>query len=57
MTHPVGPGLAPAPRFSSPFRFQKEARADIPGFLTKWAELGGVAGYESRIFVAYLVTP
>ena len=46
MTHPVALVLAPARPCSSPFRFQKEARADTLGFLTKWAELGGVARYS-----------
>jgi len=41
MTHPVAPALPCA----SPFRHQKEARADIRGFLPEWAELGGVAPY------------
>ena len=48
VTHPVAPVLAPAPPCSSPFRFQKEARADILSFLTKWAELCGVALYSSE---------
>jgi cytochrome P450 len=56
MTHAVSPGLAPELPFSSPFRFQREARNDILGFLTKWAELGGVVRFESRFFVAYLAT-
>ena len=43
MTHPIAPVLVPALPCSSPFCFQKEARADILGFLTKWTELGGVA--------------
>jgi hypothetical protein len=55
-THKVSRGLAPTLPFSSLFRFQKEARDDILGFMTKWAELGGVARFESRFFVAYLVT-
>jgi hypothetical protein len=56
MTHSVSPGLAPALPLSSPFRFQREARDDVLGFLTKWADLGEVARFESRIFVAHLVT-
>jgi cytochrome P450 len=55
-TDKVSRGLAPTLPFSSLFRFQKEARDDILGFMTKWAELGGVARFESRFFVAYLVT-
>ena len=55
-THNVHGDLAPALPFSSIFRFQKEARNDVLGFLTKWAELGGVARFESRLFTAYLVT-
>jgi len=35
MTHPVAPVIAPALPCSSRFRFQKEPRADILGFLTK----------------------
>jgi cytochrome P450 len=55
-THKISGCLAPALPFSSIFRFQKQARDDILGFITKWAELGGVARFESRFFVAYLVT-
>jgi cytochrome P450 len=55
-THKVSGSLAPALPFSSIFRFQKEARDGTLGFITKWAELGGVARFESRLFVAYLVT-
>ena len=52
----VSGGLAPALPFSSIFRFQKAARDDILGFITSWAELGGIARFESRLFAAYLVT-
>jgi cytochrome P450 len=55
-THKVSGRLAPALPFSSIFRFQKEARDDILGFITKWAGLGEVARFESRLFIAYLVT-
>jgi cytochrome P450 len=55
-TDKVSKGLAPALPFSSIFRFQKEARDDTLGFITNWAELGGVARFESRLFIAYLVT-
>jgi cytochrome P450 len=55
-THKVYGDLPPALPFYSIFRFQKQARDDILGFITKWAELGGVARFESRLFVAYLVT-
>jgi len=48
--------LAPSLPFSSPFRFQREARDDILGFITRWAKLGGVARFDSRLSVAYLVT-
>ena len=54
--HQLSGGLAPALPFSSIFRFQRQARDDILGFMTSWAELGGVARFESRLFVAYLVT-
>ena len=56
MTHAVSPALAPALRFSSPFRFQREARDDILGFLDRWSELGGVARFASRLLVVHLVT-
>lgn len=56
MTQAVASGLAPALPFSSPFRLQREARQDVLGFLARWAELGGVVRFESRFFVAYLVT-
>jgi cytochrome P450 len=56
MSHLLAPGLAPAIPFSSPFRFQREARDDVLGFLAKWAELGGVVRFQSPLFVAYLVT-
>lgn len=46
MSHPVASGLAPAVPFSSPFPFQREARDDVLGFLTKWAELGGVVRFR-----------
>jgi hypothetical protein len=55
-TDKVSGSLAPALPFSSIFRFQKAARDDILGFLTTWAELGGVARFESRLFTAYLLT-
>jgi cytochrome P450 len=55
-TDKVSGSLAPALPFSSIFRFQKWARDDTLGFLTGWAELGGVARFESRLFTAYLVT-
>jgi cytochrome P450 len=55
-TDKVSGNLAPALPFSSIFRFQKEARDDILGFITSWAELGGIARFESRLFAAYLVT-
>jgi cytochrome P450 len=56
MSHPVVAGLAPALPFSSPFRFQREARDDVLGFTTKWAELGGIARFQSPLFEAHLVT-
>ena len=55
-THRVSLGLAPALRCSSIFRFQKEARNGTLRFISKWGALGGVARFESRLFVAYLVT-
>ena len=56
VTQAVSPSLAPKLPFSSPFRFQREARNDILELLTKWAEFGGVARFESRVFVAYQAT-
>jgi hypothetical protein len=56
MTRAVALGLAPALPFSSPFRLQRETREDVLGFLARWAELGGVVRFESRFFLAYLVT-
>jgi cytochrome P450 len=56
ITPTVSLSLAPALSFSSPFRFQSEARHDILGFLTRWASLGGVARFASRIIVVHLVT-
>src|SRR5208282_1920832 len=56
LTHSVSRPLAPALPITSVFRFQKEARADILGLFDRWAELGGVARFQSRIFVSHLLT-
>jgi hypothetical protein len=42
--------------FSSPIRFLRELRTDALGFLTRWAELGGVAMFQSKLGAAFLVT-
>src|SRR5208282_4515734 len=56
LTHSVSRPLASALPITSAFRFQKEARADILGLFDRWAELGGVARFQSRIFVYHLLT-
>ncbi|MGO9604433.1 MAG: cytochrome P450 [Candidatus Binataceae bacterium] len=56
LTHRVPRALAPALPITSPFRFQKEARADILALFERWAELGGVTRFQSRVFVSHLVT-
>jgi len=55
LTGRVSAADAPALPFSSPFRFQRESH-DILEFFTRWAELGGVARFHSRLFQAYLIT-
>jgi cytochrome P450 len=42
--------------FSSPFRFLRALRTDALDFLTKWADLGGVARFQSPLGTALLVT-
>ncbi len=47
---------APALSFKSPLRFLRELRSDALGFLTRWAELGGVARFGSALVTSVLVT-
>lgn len=47
---------APALFFKSPLRFLRELRSDALGFLTRWAELGGVASFQSPFLTSLLVT-
>ena len=52
------PALEPAPAlpFASTLRFLKEMRADALSFVNNWAELGGVARFESRLLTSLLLT-
>ncbi|HKN01065.1 MAG TPA: cytochrome P450 [Candidatus Binataceae bacterium] len=56
LAHSAAPVLAPALTTSSAFQFLREMRGDLLGCLDRWAEQGGVARFQSRLFVSHLVT-
>ncbi len=56
LAHRVAPEFARSLPFASPFRFVRELRKDTLGFLEQWSELGGVARFQSLMFVSHLLT-
>jgi cytochrome P450 len=56
LTNRIPAPQAPALPNVSPLRFLKESRADMLGFMERWAECGDVARLQNRFFTPHLLT-